>query len=246
MSLASRSRAWSAARRWGLGGLVAGLAVWIAPMPSAQQARSAPKLDGYIGGVVKSSQGPEAGVWVIAETNDLPTKLIKSVVTDDNGRFVLPELPAANYSVWVRGYGLADSTPVKTKPGEANLALTAVLAKTPQQAAKVYPANYWYSLMDIPKADEFPGTGPEGNGINPALKTQGQWVDIMKQGCQLCHQLGNELTRGVTHMSKLGFKSSAEAWDYRVQTGQRGNEMNAVFNRYGRPRAIKMFSDWTD
>ena len=27
-----------------------------------------------IGGVVTSSKGPEAGVWVIAETTDLPTK----------------------------------------------------------------------------------------------------------------------------------------------------------------------------
>ena len=36
-----------------------------------------------IGGVVASSKGPEAGVWVIAETTDLPTRYIKEVVTDD-------------------------------------------------------------------------------------------------------------------------------------------------------------------
>ena len=60
--------------------------------------------------MVQGANGPEAGVWVIAETKDLPTNFIKIVVTDDQGRFMLPELPSASYSVWVRGYGLADST----------------------------------------------------------------------------------------------------------------------------------------
>src|SRR5262245_53354170 len=79
-----------------------------------------------IGGVVTSSKGPEAGVWVIAETRDTPTRLIKSVVTDDRGRYLLPDLPKANYDVWVRGYGLVDSPKVKAAPGK-NLNLTAVL-----------------------------------------------------------------------------------------------------------------------
>src|SRR4051812_22117409 len=76
-----------------------------------QSQRPAPQ--GYITGVVRSTQGPEAGVWVIAETKDLPTNFIKIVVTDDQGRFMVPELPAANYQVWVRGYGLVDSTPIQ-------------------------------------------------------------------------------------------------------------------------------------
>jgi hypothetical protein len=63
-----------------------------------------------IAGTVTSTKGPEAGVWVIAETTDLPTKLIKIVVTDDRGRYLLPDLPPANYTVWVRGYGLVDSS----------------------------------------------------------------------------------------------------------------------------------------
>src|SRR5579862_4990709 len=70
-----------------------------------------------IGGVVTSSKGPEAGVWVIAETADTPTKLVKIVVTDDSGRYLVPELPKGTYKVWVRGYGLVDSQPVKTEPG---------------------------------------------------------------------------------------------------------------------------------
>src|SRR5262245_9689930 len=66
-----------------------------------------------IGGVVKSAKGPEAGVWVIAETKDFQTRRITSVVTDDQGRYVLPDLPKANYEVFVRGYGLVDSPRVK-------------------------------------------------------------------------------------------------------------------------------------
>ena len=53
-----------------------------------------------IGGLVTSAQGPEAGVWVTAETNDLPTRFIRTVVTDDQGRYLLPDLPEAN-SPWV-------------------------------------------------------------------------------------------------------------------------------------------------
>src|SRR5450755_2235112 len=71
-----------------------------------------------IGGVVTGAKGPEAGVWVIAETRDLPTKYVKIVVTDDQGRYVIPDLPKANYDIWVRGYGLVDSPKVKAQPGK--------------------------------------------------------------------------------------------------------------------------------
>ena len=153
--------------------------------PLAQQRRP----QGFIQGAVESANGPEAGVWVIAETNDLPTKLIKIVVTDDDGRFVLPELPNANYNVWVRGYGLADSKPVPGKPGQT-VNLKAVVAASPAEAAKVYPANYWYSLLEPPAKSEFPGKGTDVNGIPATLQIQAQFIDQLKQGCQLCHQLG--------------------------------------------------------
>src|SRR5271165_4427493 len=67
-----------------------------------------------IGGTVTSAAGPEAGVWVIAETTELPTKFARIVVTDDSGRYLMPDLPKANYNVWVRGYGLVDSPKVPT------------------------------------------------------------------------------------------------------------------------------------
>src|SRR5436853_6866068 len=109
-----------------------------------------------IGGVVRSPNGPEAGVWVIAETTELPTKYAKMVVTDDQGRYVIPDLPTANYSVWVRGYGLVDSPKVRAKPGQT-LNLTAVPAPNDRAAAEYYPAIYWYSMLQIPDASQFGG-----------------------------------------------------------------------------------------
>ena len=144
-----------------------------------------------LGGVVTGANGPEAGVWVIAETTDLPTKFAKVVVTDDRGRYLIPELPKANYSVWVRGYGLVDSAKTKASPGK-NLNLTAVAAPTAAAAAEYYPGVYWYSMLQIPAKTEFPGTGPTGNGIQPVMKTQHYWIDTVKNSCQSCHALGSQ------------------------------------------------------
>ena len=134
-------------------------------MRAAQVANPSVEIDDDdIGGVVIGSGGPEAGVWVIAETTDLPTKFAKIVVTDDDGRYLLPDLPNADYSVWVRGYGLVDSAKVNTRPGRI-LDLTAVVAPNAHAAAEYYPAGYWLSLLEPPATSEFPGTGPDGNGI---------------------------------------------------------------------------------
>src|SRR2546428_5493329 len=99
--------------------------------PGASQGAGIGEAD--LAGVVTSAGGPEAGVWVIAETNDLPTQFTKIVVTDDRGRYLIPELPKANYSVWVRGYGLVDSPKLQAAPGRT-LALTAVTAPSPAAA----------------------------------------------------------------------------------------------------------------
>src|SRR5438309_326863 len=145
-----------------------------------------------IGGVVSSVNGAEAGVWVIAETNDLPTKFAKIVVTDDRGRYLIPELPKARYTVWARGYGLVDSHKVPATPGTA-LNLQARVAPSAAAAAEYHPAIYWYSMLRAPLPAEFPGTGPDGNGINPALKSQDQWLDIAKtNGCYGCHAAGHK------------------------------------------------------
>ena len=220
--------------------LVAGVAIWSV----GATARQSGMADGVITGTVSGDNGPEAGVWVIAETEELETKFAKIVVTDDSGRFVLPQLPEATYDVWVRGYGLVDSEKVQLATGREDVALMAMVAPTPRDAAQYYPGNYWFSLLEPPPAGEFPGTGNNGNGINPTMLTQSHWVDNMKQGCQLCHQLGNTATREVQHRDE--FDSTVAAWDHRVQTGQRGNQMSGAMNRFGREPALEMFADWTD
>src|SRR3954467_10024118 len=117
-----------------------------------------------IGGTVTGPKGPEAGVWVIAETTELPTKFAKVVVTDDRGRYLIPDLPKANYSVWVRGYGLVDSPKQRLAPG-ARADLKAVPAPDEKAAAAYYPALYWYAMLHIPPKSEFAGARPDANGM---------------------------------------------------------------------------------
>jgi hypothetical protein len=198
-----------------------------------------------IGGVVTGAQGPEAGVWVIAETTDLPTRFVRSVVTDDQGRYVVPDLPKANYNVWVRGYGLVDSPKVQATPGKV-LDLTAMVAPDARSAAQYYPAGYWASLIEVPEKSEFPGTGPKGNGISPNMKSQAQWMQWMKTGsCYTCHQIGNKATRELP--AGLGkFESSAAAWTRRIRSGQASADMFNEGSQFGLPALMKMFGSWTD
>ena len=197
-----------------------------------------------IGGVVRSLNGPEAGVWVIAETSELPTKFVRIVVTDDQGRYLMPDLPKATYEVWVRGYGLVDSPKQKVPPGRT-LNLNAVVAPNPRAAAEYYPAGYWFSLLKVPDKSEFPGTGPTGNGIPPQMTSQGQWLRTLKSGgCTACHQLGTKGTREIP--AELGtFDSHEAAWERRIQSGQAGGQMSGGLNQLGRQRALAVFADWT-
>src|SRR5688572_10958163 len=217
----------------GLAGMLGG---GQAPAPSVA-------IDGDdIGGVVTGPRGPEAGVWVVAETTDLPTRLIRTVVTDDQGRYVLPDMPKANYDVWVRGYGLVDSRKVKATPGR-QLPLGAEPAPSPRVAAEYYPAQYWLSLLQMPPASDFPGTGPSGNGISPNIRSQGEWIRniVNTDGCTGCHQMGGKATREIPE--QLGkFPTSAAAWERRVQSGQAGAGMLARFTQVGRERALTMWA----
>ena len=168
-----------------------------------------------IGGLVRGSSGPEAGVWVIAETHDLAVRYIKIVVTDDQGRYVIPDLPEANYDVWVRGYGLVDSPKVKSRPGQ-QLNLTAVPAPNDAAAAQYYPAIYWYSMMDIPDKTKF-----EPGGIKLTDYLNG----MKNNGCIGCHQLGQLATRTIPQFHRDAAGSHEEAWMRRIQAGQAGENM---------------------
>jgi hypothetical protein len=236
---------------WGIvtfaiaGSMVASLAV-VNARQAAGGAQAVAIDNDDVGGVVTGPSGPEAGVWVIAETRSLPTRLIKTVVTDDQGRYLVPDLPKGDYDVWVRGYGLVDSPKVKATPGQT-VNLKAVVAPNKRAAAEYYPAQYWFSMLQLPPKSDFPGTGAKGNGISENIKSQGEWVRqiVSTDGCTGCHQLGNKATREVP--KSLGsFEDSRAAWDRRVQSGQAGGGMSARLTQVGRARALGMYADWTD
>ena len=206
----------------------------LAFLGAANASAVAPDADD-IAGVVQSPKGPEAGVWVIAETDAFDTRFARIVVTDDQGRYLVPDLPNATYSVWVRGYGLADSNKVTAKPG-STVDLKATPAPDAATAAQVYPAAYWYAMLKLPSDSEvahLPG------GRNEYL----MWVKNM--ACVGCHQMGNQSTR--TLPPSLGkFASSHEAWVRRIASGQAGTQMTRTTMATLRGVPIKYFADWTD
>jgi hypothetical protein len=238
-----RNRSFSAAL---LIAALAAAAFWglVRPM-NAQAPAAAVAIDpDDIGGVVTAAASPEAGVWVIAETTDLPTKLVKIVVTDDQGRYLLPDLPNANYRIWVRGYGLVDSPKVQSRPGR-RLNLTAVRAPEAKAAAEYYPANYWLSLMEVPAESDFPrpmevappipqvarrarGAGPAGpppgapagRGRGPVtFNSQAEMLLSIKNLQQ--RQLGSKITREVPRQIRaLGFTTTVDALLYGSTAGQ--------------------------
>ncbi|HJN51690.1 MAG: hypothetical protein QGH75_00795 [Pseudomonadales bacterium] len=198
-----------------------------------------------ISGKVSSADGGEAGVWVIAETEELKTGYRKIVVTDDDGRFLIPDLPKATYSVWVRGYGLVDSEKQTSRPGNS-VAFNMQLAQTPKEAAQIYPANYWFSLIDIPKPKEFPGTGAEGNGIGTGIQNQAHYINRLKDGCQLCHQLGSKATRELSMVQRDAYATTRIGWENRITLGGNAAWMGRDIRYMGIDHTLDMFSNWTD
>lgn len=177
-----------------------------------------------IGGtVVNSGSGkPEAGVWVIAETK-LPVAYRKIVVTDDQGRFLAPDLPAASYNVWVRGYGLKDSARVTAERG-TQVTVQVIDETSPREAAKIYPAAYWESLIQPPAKDQLP----------PGYKSQEHWLAALRGGCNQCHQLGMASTRIWTTPAQ---------WDAVIR---KNSGMNGAADRLGRELLEKTLADWVN
>ncbi|HBQ41084.1 MAG TPA: hypothetical protein DD808_11010 [Halieaceae bacterium] len=185
-------------------------------------------LEPVIRGQVLNAEGnPEAGVWVIAETGDLPTNYRKIVVTNDEGRFVLPEMPGGDYQVWVRGYGLADSSKTAAQVGD-QLELKVRTAKNAAEAASIYPANYWLALMDPPSDDavknaEFPYPSAE------------DWLGQMKLNCTICHQPGSMLVRTLASSRgavEHGLKKAGEMHMLAAQLNQ--NVLLDVMESWGK------------
>jgi hypothetical protein len=201
--------------------------------PSQAQLPNIPIDNDDIAGIVTSSNGTEAGVWVIAESDEFETRYAKIVVTNDEGKFLIPDLPAANYQVWVRGYGLLDSEKSAAVPG-TQLSISTKVAPDAASAAEIYPAAYWYSMMKVPDKSEI--THLKG-GLD-------EYVAHMKnRACIVCHQLGNATTRVIPD-DFAEIESSQEAWARRISSGQAGASMLARAGRLG--VAFKYLADWTD
>ncbi len=218
----------------GIAVLLAACAGPTGPQPGTPAASRIGSND--LSGVVIGPNGPEAGVWVIAETTELPTRYAKIVVTDDRGRYVIPDLPKANYNVWVRGYGLIDSPKIQAHPGET-IDLKAMPAPSPAAAAQYYPAIYWYSLLKIPQKSEFP--------VGKAAH-QRDWLIVVKSGgCNACHAMGTVGTRTMPQ-DFANITPSTQAWARRIQSGQAQTQMTRDIGRHDAPRALSLFADWTD
>ena len=223
--------------------LVLALGVACAVPAAAQQPRAPSPVEvdaDDIGGRVVGPHGPEAGVWVVAETRELPTRFIRIVVTDDEGRFVVPDLPQAGYEIFVRGYGLVDSPRVRARPGQV-LELAAVPAPDAAAAARIYPAIHWYAMLRIPEASRF-----GGGGDIPAGVTREEWLNLMKSnGCVGCHQMGQASTRAIPKAFLEEFPSHEDAWMRRVQSGQAGEQMVNILAGTLGGAPFAQFADWT-
>ncbi|HLB46497.1 MAG TPA: hypothetical protein VJL59_05665, partial [Anaerolineales bacterium] len=181
-----------------------------------------PATANSIGGTVVNSTGarPEPGVWVIAETQSLPVPFRKIVVSDDQGRFLVPDLPKGDYELWVRGYGLKDSARLRGALG-GQIKLMVDNASSPQEAARIYPAAYWNSLIHPPAKEQLPA----------AFVSQEHWLANLR-GCNQCHQIGMTDMRAFT---------DARVWDvfFKMNTG-----MDGAVNRLGRDVLTKTLVDW--
>ena len=159
-----------------------------------------------LGGVVTGPNGPEAGVWVIAETTDLPTKFAKIVVTDDRGRYVMPDLPKANYNVWVRGYGLVDSPKVQRARQDPRSQGGARAER--DGGGAILSGDLLVLDAQGPGQERVSRHGPTATA-SPRHEEPGQWLNVIKtDGCYACHALGNKATRtipqGVGPIHELG------------------------------------------
>jgi len=148
----------------------------------------------------------------------------------------MPDLPKANYSVWVRGYGLVDSPRTTATPGTL-LNLDATEAPSPAAAADYYPPIYWFSMLHVPAKKEF----PVGH-----VQSQGAWLSTLKTGgCVACHALGTPGTRNLPKTFSDQFTDSTDAWTRRIQSGGAQAQMARDIGSLEPARAITLFADWT-
>ena len=160
---------------------------------------------------------------------------------------MLPELPKANYDVWVRGYGLVDSPKVKAAPGKV-LNLNAVVAPNAAAAAEYYPAQYWYSMLQIPDKSLFPGTGdPAATACPTNVKSQGQWlVDHQDARLQLLPPARQQADAHDLAGARRVQDPPTTPGRTACRSGPPPRSWSATSASSTRSCALKNFADWTD
>ena len=224
------------ARAGALGGavLVATGVAWAAMWLAGPRVLAADNT-GVISGVVTSAKGPEAGVWVIAETDDLPTKFRKIVVTDDQGRFLLPELPKRrSFKVWVRGYGLVDSQAGdRARPDQDAEAHGRHRRRRRRKRRKSIRPATGRRCIEPPDGQRVSRhRARQGNGINPALQDQDELIKHHQVAASAA--ISSAASRRATIPDRDKFVGGRRLGSPR-QRGQRGSEMSAFMTRFGPP-----------
>ena len=107
---------------------------------------------------LRGPNGPEAGVWVIAETTELPTKFAKMRRHRRSGPLRHPrpaegELPGLGARLWAGRFAEG-----ARQAGPSSSISRRCRRRTSAAAAQYYPAIYWYAMMKIPPAKDFGGT----------------------------------------------------------------------------------------
>ena len=200
-----------------------------------------------IAGVVRSARGPEAGVWVIAETTDTPTQ-----VPEDRGHRRPGPVPVARSPgttrhvqdlgarLWPRRF---DAGPRDT--GAASRTHRGAGARSPRGGADL-PGELLVLPHQYPAGEGLSGHGPVRQRHQPGHGARN--ITGSTRSKRTATSATSWATRRrVRFPAALGtFASSVAAWDRRVQVGQDGAGMSSAVSVLGRARGLEMFANWTD
>lgn len=202
-----------------------------------------------IGGTVSNAGDPLVGAWVTAmmltgeqiqptdsDIGYAPVNMLKTVVTDNNGNYIIPDLdPDQEYDVMIRVYGYPDVTITGQSTGNrTDYEYSDADVLSQQDAAQAYPANYWKSMIDYPSAERIAqiDVNEDEQPDYPAGPTQ--YIGNMWLGCELCHQIGNEATR---------VPKTEAGWD---AVWQLAGAMDGTADRLDRPLMMETMAAWSD
>ncbi len=158
------------------------------------------------------------------ETTDLGTRFAKMAVTDERGRYVMPDLPKAHYRVWVRGYGLVEfaegrgrarQDPQPDRRGGAE----------PCRRGAILSGDLLGLDDPIPGPEPLPRHRRQRQRHPEDFKTPGA-VAQFRQDQWLRQLPPDRQLRDADLSPELGhFDSSLDAWSRRLSVGPAGHDM---------------------